>query len=388
MFTTAYRFARRLLGLRDKPSPAPDATVYEKYSAAMAYVEVKGADGQVGIGSAFHVGEGVFVTARHVVEGKKITEVGTTAGTQIRLEGDAAAKSLITVHRGGEEYKVHEVEPAVLQIAAGPFFHSDPTIDVAVFKVAEIDPRMPAVPLGGHLDDWLGDGDLMLTEVVIMGYPPVPYTTGPHLIAARGQVNAVLDLRHAKHVHFIVSATPRGGFSGGLAATESGYALGVITQSLLNGNVPEQLGFMAVLSVEPIYVCLAEHRLLPACQTETWQDFWNTESVAYYEKGTVRWKGGVMAAQVEWTNDGRKQLFRVLCPDEAARDEAVRTIVSAMAAFGPEVSLEGKSARIELVRPDASHDEVKAAAQAAVAILDKAGYVRMAGPRESIPETE
>lgn len=111
MFTTAYQFVRSLFGLRPKVTPSSQANVYEKYSGAMAYVAVEGADGQIGIGSAFHVGEGVFVTARHVVDGKKITEVGTTAGAQIRLEGEAAAKSLVTVHSAGEEYKVHEVEP-------------------------------------------------------------------------------------------------------------------------------------------------------------------------------------------------------------------------------------------------------------------------------------
>jgi S1-C subfamily serine protease len=63
----------------------------------MAYVAVRGKDGQEGIGSAFHVGDGVFVTARHVVEEKAIREIATFARTHVPLEGEAAKKSLVTV---------------------------------------------------------------------------------------------------------------------------------------------------------------------------------------------------------------------------------------------------------------------------------------------------
>ena len=38
----------------------------QKYSNAIAYIDVEKKDGTRGIGSCFHVGEGVFVTARHV----------------------------------------------------------------------------------------------------------------------------------------------------------------------------------------------------------------------------------------------------------------------------------------------------------------------------------
>jgi len=44
--------------------------LFQKYGAAVAYVEVESTTGERGLGSAFHVGEGVFVTARHVVDGR------------------------------------------------------------------------------------------------------------------------------------------------------------------------------------------------------------------------------------------------------------------------------------------------------------------------------
>jgi hypothetical protein len=105
-------------------------------------------------------------------------------------------------------------------------------------------------------------------------------TKAPHLVAARAEVNAQVVLRGEKHVHFILSAMPRGGFSGGLAVAEDEYVLGVITSSLLTNQKESELGFFAVLSVEPIFVCLSEHKMLPACQAEGWDGLWNLDKVA------------------------------------------------------------------------------------------------------------
>lgn len=94
-----------------------------------------------------------------------------------------------------------------------------------------------------------------------------------------------------------------------------------------------------------------------------------------------------MAAQIEWTNDGRRQHFKVLCPDKVARENALRVIVSAMAAFEPKLTpLDGQSMTIELIRPEAPADDMIAAAHAAATVLDRAGYVRMGGPREPTQE--
>lgn len=46
--------------------------LYAEHSTALAYVDVEKPNGTRGIGSAFHVGNNVFVTARHVVHGNKI----------------------------------------------------------------------------------------------------------------------------------------------------------------------------------------------------------------------------------------------------------------------------------------------------------------------------
>ena len=44
----------------------------------MAYVDIRKLDGSRGIGSAFHVGDNVFVTARPVVENNEIIEIKIT----------------------------------------------------------------------------------------------------------------------------------------------------------------------------------------------------------------------------------------------------------------------------------------------------------------------
>ncbi|MDU8502447.1 hypothetical protein RYB01_25135 [Pseudomonas syringae] len=63
-------------------------TAYRKYCGAVAYIAVLDDSENEGIGSAFHVGEGIFVTAKHVVKGKKIKEIATTKRIEIEVDSD------------------------------------------------------------------------------------------------------------------------------------------------------------------------------------------------------------------------------------------------------------------------------------------------------------
>jgi hypothetical protein len=81
-----------------------------------------------------------------------------------------------------------------------------------------------------------------------------------------GQIHTYFVPRHSSGVHFILSGIPRGGFSGGPAFTEDGFALGVVTSSFVNGDQPVELGFFAVVSVETIVKCLEAHDLFPDVQ--------------------------------------------------------------------------------------------------------------------------
>ena len=55
---------------------------------------------------------------------------------------------------------------------------------------------------------------------------------------------------------------------------------------------------MAVLGVEPIYVALSEHSMLPDCQVEGWAESWNSRKVWFDrpEMGTSDRTSTIMAS--------------------------------------------------------------------------------------------
>jgi len=210
-------------------------SLYHRYKDSVAYVAVESATGDQQIGSAFHLGEGIWVTARHVVENQTILEVGVDLRT------------------------FHVVGP--------PLLHPDNSVDVALLRLSSPVPNdeIPAVELGGWLDDWLDDG-LTLEPVLVLGYPPIPFGQEPRLVATRAEVSTVLDKRGGGHPYFILTGMARGGVSGALALTDHELALGVTVESLVSAPHPAELGYLAVLSVEAIYTCLDHHGVLPRIQ--------------------------------------------------------------------------------------------------------------------------
>jgi hypothetical protein len=289
--------------------------MFEEYASAMVYLEVKNEDGDRKIGSGFHVGEGVFVTARHVVDKCEVLEVGMTEHTYVPIENADTATTFIS--KDGVNQPVHEVRNGILTLKRGPFLHQDSGVDVAVFQVEQIDPLTPVVRLGSHLDDWLGESDFVLTEAVILGYPPIPKTMRPTLVGTRAEVSTIVDRYDAPHVHFVLSAMARGGFSGGIVLSEYGYALGVVTNSLGSDMKPAELGYMTAVGVEPIYACLAQHRMLPDCQAEGWDDFWNSSTV-YFCREFDEHGGAQLIGSVELFDDGKRLYVEINCDDDDA----------------------------------------------------------------------
>lgn len=244
-------------------------SLFKKYASAIAYVEVKTPNSDRSIGTAFHVGDGVFITARHVVEGNEILSIGTTVSRYV-----PDPNGLVTI--AGEEGNFRIIPPSEGAIKSGPYYHPNPSIDVAALIVEGLE--CPTIPLGGHLDDWINDDEFILWEVVIMGYPPIPFSKEPLLVVARAEINAVVDKYTGGHPHFVISAMARGGFSGGPCMVEGDATMGVITESLIRDNVPNELGYMAVLTVEPIFVCLQHNHIMPSEQKEGWDGLWDDES--------------------------------------------------------------------------------------------------------------
>jgi hypothetical protein len=233
---------------------------FADYRGAVAYIASKDVNGDEGVGTAFHVGNGVFVTARHVLEGRNVEEVG--------FDDDSI---IVTLHEEAARLKSF-ILPSI-SITSGPFFHSDPKVDIACFALS-VRPTS-YIPLGGHLDDWLGQYELVLYRTLALGYPPIPLSKRPNLFASSGEINALVDLYGSTHhPHFLISSMARGGFSGGPVMVaynenneEGGTALlGIVTQSLIKDESSTETGYFAVLTVEPIYDCLEQNNLLPEFQ--------------------------------------------------------------------------------------------------------------------------
>ena len=221
-------------------------------------IESTGADGNIGIGAAFHVGDGYLVTARHVVQGRNITSIQPACGdAQIDLNSleimypsdDAIDLALIRSNFSLDYYM------------NGFSYWGNPNL----LKVDHIQ-------IGGHMDDWINDS-LVLMEVIVFGYPRIPTSSDAHLVAVRGEVNAIISpYTGSPHPLFIVSPTPRGGFSGGPVLTNNGYLLGVMTSALVSDNAVPESGFGAAITVEPLWNLLAENNIRPASNAEFWDE--------------------------------------------------------------------------------------------------------------------
>lgn len=234
-------------------SEPPRLGFYRLYSPCLLCVETCDKNGEPGVGTAFHIGDGYLVTARHVVEGRQLT-------------------NLIPASDGSVSIDSVEV-----------IYPSDPTVDLALLKTDfSLDHYMKNVhfwgrddvekvdhiEIGGHLDDWIDNG-LVLMRVVAFGYPPIPTSPRSELVAVKGEVNAIIDpYVGSKHPLFVISPMARGGFSGGPVLTEDGWLLGVVTSSLLTDHAAPELGYGAALTVEPLWDLLVENRIFPASNAD------------------------------------------------------------------------------------------------------------------------
>jgi hypothetical protein len=185
----------------------------------VAFISIIDRKGDEGIGSAFHISDGIFVAARHVIDGVKINESATTKSTHLGEEA------------GG---KVHS--PRRFEIIDGPHFGPD-ELDVAVFRVDLDETPVPAISVSQHTDFTLRENDLILSDILIIGYPPIQGTTVASQVVTLGQINSVVRVRHSPALHFIASAMARGGFSRSVALDQTGIALGLVTDGLSSGGV-------------------------------------------------------------------------------------------------------------------------------------------------------
>jgi len=100
----------------------------------------------------------------------------------------------------------------------------------------------------------------------------VPFSGEPSLLVTLGEVNACITRYDHKYDHYIISTMARGGFSGApaivffneeLGIHAGSMALGIVTESLAKNDEPTELGYLTVLTAEPIFECLDHHDLNP-----------------------------------------------------------------------------------------------------------------------------
>ncbi len=225
--------------------------LYYKLRPAIVALETEDRSGRPGIGSGFHVGDGIVVTARHVVEGMRSVRL-------IAKEAKPGAAILATI------------------------FSSNPLADVALLRT-DLDfsaymnlthlhgftyTKTDHLTLGVEWDDFANDS-LVLYDVIVAGYPPIP-TAYPTLVMIRAQVNALIDQYPIGGQHpppkYVLSGIPRGGFSGAPMVVEGeddSFVLGIVTEALVANHGPPETGFMAAVTVESILNLLHENGLYP-----------------------------------------------------------------------------------------------------------------------------
>lgn len=120
---------------------------------------------------------------------------------------------------------------------------------MAVFRCALDDLPLPAISVSQHTDYSIDENAVVLSDILVIGYPPIPFTTVPSQVVTVGQINAVVRVHHSPAIHFIASAMARGGFSGGVALDLSGMAIALVTESLGRYEAPVESGYMSLLSI-------------------------------------------------------------------------------------------------------------------------------------------
>lgn len=333
---------------------------YMRAAGAVAFITIVDGKGDEGIGSAFHIGQGIFVTARHVIDGVKIKEIATTKSARLSEEA------------GG---KVDP--PRRLEIVDGPYFGPD-GLDVAAFRVDLGDAPLPAIAVSQHTDGSLGENDLVLSDILVIGYPPIPFTTIPSQVVTLGQINAVVRVRHSPVLHFIASAMARGGFSGGVALDQSGTALALVTESLGQGDLPVETGYMSLLSIEPALDLVAEkfgfstHGGYPGRYSDT------LFAAKFLKPSSDTLSSFIYDASLYVYDDDRDLFVEINCVDEALLAEAVATFHAITPVNRVDV-VDGSVLHIPEENPSATL--LLQAGEAVARLFERSGYRRMTSER-------
>jgi S1-C subfamily serine protease len=178
----------------------------ERVAHAVPAINVRNENGDIECGSGIvlrtsNVQEPAFlITNKHVLDGNEIVNI---------------------ISNGNE-----------IEILEGPIFHD--AADLAAIRISPT-PKMPLVPID--------DAAPVLTPIVALGYPRVPFAAGQFLLAHRGEVNGSMTSLSGDQF-LLISCHVSPGNSGGPIVTEAGFCAGIVTQSGIGefGNVDDPTG--------------------------------------------------------------------------------------------------------------------------------------------------
>ena len=223
-------------------------------ASGVLYVEVRRPDQEISIGTAFHIGGGYCVTARHVIEGNTILRIGrrdTSLSTQFHPAGGHPVR---TTRHGAH----------VWQVSDDRYNHPDARVDVSIIRLLGPNAHLvqPFLQLSPTADVY-SEGEFLMKEVVVLGYPPVPSSSDAHLVVFRGEVSAVIENRDNQRRQFVISGMARGGFSGGpvVSVEAPNVVLGVVVESLMRNTEIEELGFIGATTITTAFEIADRHHL-------------------------------------------------------------------------------------------------------------------------------
>ena len=163
------------------------------------------ANGDEDIGSAYYIGDNMFVTAAHCVNGLKTMNLLLDDRCPIGLK---------------EVWFANDVDPQLYDVA---IIVTDDEIDIPTLRFDEA---------------------VVLDPVVVMGYPPIPgmfpiqttetATVGaliPHQKSAIGEVVSPSKNYISKLDYFIINARVKGGNSGGPVINQCGKVIGTVVET-------------------------------------------------------------------------------------------------------------------------------------------------------------
>lgn len=221
------------------PERATFAELYQIYKPCLLRITGKNRNGDFVNGAAFHIGHGCLATARHVVDGVDVTEI---------VSSDSHCVSPVNIR----EMHFHENRDIDLAILETDFSLEHYMNSVMIIRVdGRLREKVDYIPIGSHLDYLMGD-HFILSKAMLLGFPPIPRASRPVPFAVEVEVNAIIHRYDTPHPNFVISAVPRGGFSGGPVFSDSRFLLGIMTDSLYGAEQSHEAGFAAAITVEPL----------------------------------------------------------------------------------------------------------------------------------------